>query len=292
MSFTQSKFEFLDNKAEDALNLTFNDVVTNGNTASVDILVNGLTIGRGSTTTTPRNSTAIGDNALSSNTTGTFNTAVGRSTLLNNTTGFDNTAIGDFTLSDNTTGSRNVAVGYSLYSNTTGSWNTSVGVNSLIFLSSGSDNIAIGGEAGRFISTFSNLTSASNSVFIGRSVRPLSNNQTNQIVIGHNAVGVGSNSVVLGNTDIETTILRGRVRFTNGTAATPTISFQDEDTGIFKVSTGVIGVTNEGVEALRINRTTITMAAAGSNIVLRAPNGIGYSISVNNSGELVVLPIE
>ena len=40
---------------------------------------------------------------------------------------------------------------------------------------------------------------------------PLADNDQNEIVIGYNAIGVGSNSVVLGNDSITKTILKGNV---------------------------------------------------------------------------------
>jgi hypothetical protein len=57
-------------------------------------------------------------------------------------------------------------------------------------------------------------------VFLGVESKPLGNSQTNQIVIGHNAVGAGSNTVTLGNTAITNTILRGAISFAQFTTAT------------------------------------------------------------------------
>jgi hypothetical protein len=44
------------------------------------------------------------------------------------------------------------------------------------------------------------LTTTTNSVFIGFDSRANANSQTNQIAIGHQAIGLGSNTTVLGNT--------------------------------------------------------------------------------------------
>jgi hypothetical protein len=52
-------------------------------------------------------------------------------------------------------------------------------------------------------------------LFLGNETKPLADNQTNQIVIGNNAIGAGSNSVTLGDTNITKTVLRGNVE-TNG----------------------------------------------------------------------------
>jgi hypothetical protein len=194
---------------------------------SADILVNGLTIGRGagnSATNTAvgqsalANNTigfaniAVGQSALTNNTSGSNNTAIGRTALGNNTTGGSNTAIGRVALSSNTTAFSNTAVGEStLASNTIGGFNTAVGRGALSSNTTGGSNTAIGREAGTRISNGSNQTITNNSIFIGEDTRALADDQTNQIVIGHAAIGVGSNSVVLGNDSITKTILKGNV---------------------------------------------------------------------------------
>jgi hypothetical protein len=72
-------------------------------------------------------------------------------------------------------------------------------------------NVAIGYYAGRFISDGSPLTTAYYNILIGANSKTLANGSTNEIVIGNNTTGAGSNSVVLGNTAITKTILRGNV---------------------------------------------------------------------------------
>jgi hypothetical protein len=188
--------------------------------------------------TTASNNTAIGLQALYSNTTGGSNSAVGSSTLYSNTTGANNVAVGMSALQTNTTGANNSAVGRSaLYQNTTGSNNTSVGIYSseknttgtsnaalgyaaLYENTTGSSNTAIGRDAGRFIAdgTTAN-TSTSNSVFLGYNTKALATGQTNQIVIGESAVGLGSNTAILGNSSITKTQLQGNVGIGTATPA-------------------------------------------------------------------------
>ena len=164
------------------------------------------------------NNTAIGFAALFQNTTGFSNTAVGRQSLYANTTGTSNTAIGLQSLYANTTGTNNTAIGLqSLYANTTGTNNTSLGIQSLSQLTSGNSNLALGASSAQKISDGNNLTSSTNSIFIGQNTRALENSQTNQIVIGYNAIGLGSNSVVLGNTSITRTALRGQTSINTDT---------------------------------------------------------------------------
>lgn len=68
----------------------------------------------------------------------------------------------------------------------------------------GADNVAIGWRALRTLV-------ATNSIFIGSGTNPNATSETNQIVIGHNQTGLGSNTVVLGNSSVVTTVLRGNV---------------------------------------------------------------------------------
>ena len=124
-----------------------------------------------------------------------------------------NTALGAFTLNANTTGNSNSAVGYeALRSNTSGGNNTAVGSAALRNNTTGSNNSAVGVNAGRFISDGTNSNAiTTNSVYLGGSTKALASGQTNQIVIGHDATGLGSNTAVLGNDSIVTTALKGNV---------------------------------------------------------------------------------
>ena len=163
-------------------------------------------------TTTGGFNTAIGANALRNNTTGGNNTAIGLNALRNNTTAGGNTAIGLTALESNITGGSNTSIGFqTLLSNTTGGSNTAIGANALVSNVTGNSNTAIGLDAARRISGGTNLTIANNSVFLGQDTRALNDNETNQIVIGHTAIGSGSNTATIGNTSIVDTVLRGRV---------------------------------------------------------------------------------
>jgi hypothetical protein len=165
--------------------------------------------------------TAVGTFALQNNTSANYNVGIGYETLRSATTGGNNTAIGHAAMYSNTTGDVNTAVGENaLVSNTSGRYNTSVGVQSQEQNTTGQSNTAIGvaaidrnvaghnnavlgAFAGRYISDNSTFNTAiDNSVLIGASAKPLANNANNEIVIGYNAIGNGSNTVTLGNTSI------------------------------------------------------------------------------------------
>jgi len=116
--------------------------------------------------------------------------------LYSNTIGYNNSAQGAWALYSNTTGYNNSAQGvYALYPNTFGSY-----------------NLGDGYQAGRHIADgITPNTTPDRSVFLGAETKALTANDTNQIVIGYDAVGLGSNTVVLGNDDIITTALKGNV---------------------------------------------------------------------------------
>ena len=226
-----------------------------------DILINGITIGRGSgnvssntangfealrfNTIGDRNTafgyqtlrtnvddnglTAIGYSALYSNNGGGLNTAVGYQALYSNTVANENTAVGSSTLGltvgggrntavgsaamiTNVGGSNNLALGTDALRNATANSNTAVGSYSLRTNINGSNNVAVGKDSGTFLSNGTTaVTATTNGVFIGSGTSPAANGQNNQIVIGYQAIGIGSNSVVIGNDSITKTLLKGNV---------------------------------------------------------------------------------
>ena len=206
----------------------------------------------------------VGRQALRANTTGGNNSAVGYVALYSNTTGDVNTANGSAALYSNTTGTANTANGSgALYSNTTGNVNTANGQGALLGSTIGSHNIAVGSSAGAYIANGINLnTVTSNSVFLGYGTRALASSQTNQIVIGYNAIGLGSNTAILGNSFITKTQLQGDVGIGTdtpsqkldvvGNIATAGVVI-DGDTTITRVSAGRIAV--EGVNVVTTSST-------------------------------------
>ena len=102
-----------------------------------------------------------------------------------------------------------------------GGLNTAVGAGALGNVKDTDQATAIGGDAGKLFGTGGSdyAESVANSIFIGYNSRPLADAQTNQIVIGHGALGSGSNSVVLGNNSITATHLKGTI-YGNGSGLT------------------------------------------------------------------------
>jgi hypothetical protein len=167
------------------------------------------------------NNIGIGNEALFTNTTGNTNIGIGVRALFLNLSASNNIGIGNNALLNNTVGAANTALGLNAASdNIAGSSNVSIGVNALFSNRRGNDNIAIGREAGQLVGTLSDAdTLMSSSILIGRGARNLATSQTNQIVIGHQGRGLGSNTVVLGNSLTTQTWLGGSL--TLGTQVAP-----------------------------------------------------------------------
>jgi len=143
-----------------------------------------------------------------------FSTGFGVGTLAA-ATGTENAAFGGDTLLFNTGGSKNAAYGQAgLKQNLTGGNNSSLGWQTLSNITAGDSNSALGAEAGRVIVGGAANTNSGQSVFFGANTKPLNVGDSNTIVIGYNAEGQGANTVVLGNTSIVSTQLRGNVNTT------------------------------------------------------------------------------
>ena len=148
--------------------------------------------GKGNVTT----NTGFGEGASASNTSGHSWASFGREAGYLNTTGHSWTAVGETACFSNTTGAYWTAIG------------RQAGYNSV----GGSYWTALGESAGRYTSNSSSLTIINKSTFLGCNSRALVNNSDNEIVIGADAIGAGSNTVTLGNESITKTILSGVIQ--------------------------------------------------------------------------------
>jgi len=196
---------------------------------STDILVNGLTLGLGNgsvagntalgvgaiaATATGVGNTAVGNSALKAVTSGTYNIAVGGtdgggySPLYTNTTGAQNIAIGNGSLALNLSGSNNIALGYSAFRSNTSSSGTAIGFQCL-YSSTGANNTGLGYSAGYAGGSANANTTGANNTYIGMNTVGSANNNTNELVIGYGAIGIGSNSTVIGNSSTTATKVFG-----------------------------------------------------------------------------------
>jgi hypothetical protein len=90
-----------------------------------------------------------------------------------------------------------------LYYNTTGGGNVAIGYQALFPNIDGRDNVAVGNTSGRFIADGSTANTTSDySVYLGSGTRASADGAQNEIVIGYNAIGQGSNTITFGNTSM------------------------------------------------------------------------------------------
>jgi hypothetical protein len=219
---------------ENAGNFTMGSTATSTTHASYNTLIG---LNAGSSTTIGFVNTFVGANAGLNTTTGYSNVFFGASSGQNNTTGYfnvylgersgtgaslgagagtgyQNIGIGGLTLTSNTSGFTNVFIGYSAGSaNTTGFQNAAIhgGGNN----TTGYNNVFVGYNAGNSLANNTSNQTSTFSVFLGANTRALSAGNTNQIVIGNNVTGSGSNTITVGDTTITDNYIRGNFNITD-----------------------------------------------------------------------------
>ena len=276
--------------------------VAGGATFGTDISVFGIRVGRGNQGATSGGDTnlAVGANALNSvvpnpgsyagiqnlafgtsalqnTTSGGYNSAFGTEALFTNTSGVGNIAFGVHALRLNTSGAENCAFGGGpMYQNTTGGYNVAIGSLSYYYKSTGSYNVAVGYQAGYNYGTPGSgnaVTSATNCTLIGTYATPLTSGTSNEIVIGYNAIGKGSNTVVLGNSSITSTDLRGVVNNPSGlSAAGATFSSNVSVGGNLTVTGTIVG--NQGINAQTGTTYSLVLSDSGKLVTLNNASGI------------------
>ena len=220
--------------------------------------------------TTGTLNSAFGYMSLYNNISGNNNSAFGYSSLYNNSIGLNNSGVGAYSLYSNTTGNINTAVGLAaLYTNTTGSENSAVGYTALYSSATSSGNVALGAYAGRYFATSSALTNPIYSTFLGYNTRASADGNTNEIVIGYNALGNGSNSVTLGSTAISKTILQGNVGIGN---ASPGARLQ--------VDTGAAGTIGQVIKGAASQTADLLQVQDSSGNVNSSFNATGNQLTL------------
>jgi hypothetical protein len=214
----------------------FSTLAAQNNTVLGALAGNGITSGTNNTligygaggpTATTRWNTMLGS-AAGINNTAEANTFIGASAGYNTSTGERNVFIGYNTANKNIIGKHNTSVGYSATPNlgdlgAVANYNTALGYVAGGTLKTGDRNLFLGYDAG---STLNNITipvtEADQSIFIGaKTTAGPADVQTNQIVIGHAAAGLGSNTTVIGNSSTTLTGLFGDLRLMDGMGIDP-----------------------------------------------------------------------
>lgn len=152
----------------------------------------------------------------------TTNLYFGNNVLRNVTTGLQNVIVGN-DINGLTTGQVNTFVGFRAGQNINNSGNTFIGGFAGQSLTTGANNVIIGRSATFLTNSGGAVTNLENSIVIGETARVLNSGDTNTIIIGRNGRGYGSNTAVLGASDIALTRLRGRVEM-NQITSSPTIT--------------------------------------------------------------------
>ena len=239
--------------------------ITGSFSTTRDILVNGITVGRGGGNLS--GSTVLGFNAAGKNITGVDNTVIGYNAMSSSTLSSNNTVIGKQAMELSTSPYGSVAIGLNAMRNgSMGGNDVAVGNEALMNYSNATNNVAIGGgalrdmtangntavgiDAGRYISNGGNNTGGNNSVYLGYNTRPSGNSETNEIVIGQNAIGLGNNTTTIGNSSTLSTALYGDLllgqTIDNGTdklqvTGTSNLNGNTRITGSLRVTQGITG---------------------------------------------------
>ena len=205
-------------------------IVAGGVGIAKDSFINGHRIGQG--LLADQKNLAVGYNALISTIAlGIDNVAVGYLAGQNITSGPNNVMLGSNAGFSNTSGQSNMCIGNGAhYKNETGSYNVAIGggagheqnnnsvynvflgSNAGYWMTSGNNTVAIGGLAGVYHANGSTkLTASSDSVYIGYNTRGFNDSDSNSVVIGANAIGIGANKSVIGNSSTTETQLFGQL---------------------------------------------------------------------------------
>jgi hypothetical protein len=161
-------------------------------------------------------------------TTGSSNVIIGASTGSGTITGQSNTFIRGSAAGANVSGNHNVSIGYeafgalssgsnnlampirALKSVTTGSDNVGLGNGALYAVTTTSSNVGIGATSGRYLADGSTANQTpTNSLYLGPLTKSSAAGQSNEIVIGYDAIGNGSNTATIGNTDLTNLFIGG-----------------------------------------------------------------------------------
>jgi len=185
-----------------------------------------------------------------------------------------NIGMGDRVMHGLVGGTDNIGIGKDvLFSNQAGDYNVALGTEALygINAESADKNVAIGYRAGIFITNGSTeFSDGDSNVFIGSETKPAADDESNQIIIGANAIGKGSNTALIGDDnitdiymseDVGATLHTGQIIASGSANATDTIKIYGNAAG----NVGNAGITfdldnstNDAEAYLRLDRTSGT----------------------------------
>jgi hypothetical protein len=167
--------------------------------------------------------------------------------------------------------SANVGIGqYATNSLTKGYMNVGIGYAAMSYITTGYNNVGVGQKAGQKITggSTNNVTSY-NSTYIGALTKASADGNANEIVIGYNVTGSGSNTTTIGNSSTTLTKLAGAVNSTVYTVATlPSASTSGAGARAFVTDANATMTAGIGT----------TVAAGGANAVPVYSDGTNWKI--------------
>jgi len=198
--------------------------------------------------------------------TGTGNTAVGAATQYSITDGSNNCAVGAYAQYTISNGSNNCALGRSAQNSlSTGYDNTSVGYSSQRNLYKGYGNTTSGARAASYLADgVSAATDFSRCVYLGQDTRVSGNGAENEIAIGSFAVGLGSNTAVIGTSSITMTKLFGDINLDKTITAVGAVGAQTINKTIGSVNFAA-GATSLTVTNNRVTAASVIHLSVASN---------------------------
>lgn len=167
--------------------------------------------------TTGACNTVFGYHAAQALETGSFNTVIGQNSFHSTASATNNVVIGRHSMPYYSSAYGNTAVGTEVMKGSADAYirdNTGIGYLALAALNSGNKNTAVGAIAGRHKAVGTpEVASATGCLYLGAEVRSGQSAEdtstvNNEIVIGYQAIGHGSNTCTIGNTNITKTVLR------------------------------------------------------------------------------------
>ena len=269
-------------------NNTFPSLTVNGGINGLPLYENtglfniGIGVDSVPPTATGSQNFGLGDQSLQSLTSGYGNGGIGVGALNSLTTGFEFICVGDECGANATTAYKNTGVGASaLFYLTTGYDNTAVGAGACSDLVASGDATCIGYLAGS--SNHGTYSSLPLGIYIGSGAEPSANGNTNEIVVGANVDGHGSNTTTLGNGSTNSAVIYGVPTFP---------SLGGSGTGCVAVSNiGLLSVvacgSGGGSSAFQVNGTPLVSTATvnfvnGSNVAITNPSAGNVSFAVTS----------
>jgi hypothetical protein len=249
--------------------------------------------------------TSVGAQSLMSHTLGLDNSALGYGSLASSTTSSRNTAIGSESLNLLTTTTNNVAIGYRAGYNNIGSSNVFIGSNSannsafnnvsnkLIISNSPTDNpFMLGDFSTRTLKINAELDSAViynklrfNDADANSHIATYENDIAQPLIYARYFYGHYGDLVIQGLSKTYT----GNIHFVTGStvpgASSPTQRMVIMDNG--KVGIGNFAPANPPRAKLEIQSGDVYLSDNTKGVILTAPNGTCWRVTVDNSGNLV-----